>query len=409
MPRFRTRTLLLGCLVAAGLGLSALPSSAAAAAPRKAGAKAAPAAPAMDAAAQAAANAQAVAKAKAEEPDWAKEYEGRASGDIETPPKPLRFVRSEWRANRYDNGKLLTEWEVRVTDTGEAVRWGVYRRYYLNGHLAVLGAYRNGKPAGEWLWLDEAGQVMRRARQQADYEDDLSNDPLANPLSQFRNPAGRVIAEGQLKQDKPHGLWTYYYDQGEPKAQGRYLSGLPDGTWTFFYPDGEVQKQTVYALGVPDGPYRLAYPGGQEQERGQYSEGVRTGTWRRYHPNGQKQEEGEYREDRRDGEWRTWDDTGRLTVRTVYAQGVVRSETQVPPPAPPPEPLVLDDTIGPPQLYNAQGQLVNPVNEWESLINASDAEGNPLQSGPPEKRPRKIPPLSRWVSPTGGEAKSSLP
>jgi antitoxin component YwqK of YwqJK toxin-antitoxin module len=391
------------------MGLPALPHSAGAAAPRKPGAKAVSAAPATDPTAPAAANAQALAKAEAEEPDWAKDYDGRASGDIETPAKVPRFVRSEWRANRYDNGRLLTEWEVRIADTGEAVRWGVYRRYYLNGHLAVLGAYRNGKPAGEWLWLDETGQIMRRARQQADYEDDLSNDPLANPRSQFRNPTGRVIAEGQLKQDKPHGLWTYYYDQGKPKAQGRYLTGLPDGAWTFFYPDGQVQKQTVYALGVPNGPYRLAYPGGQERERGQYNEGVRTGVWRTYYANGQAQQEGAYREDQRDGEWKTWDDTGRLTARTVYAQGVVRNEVKLPAPAEPPEPLVLDDSIGPPAVYNAQGQLVNPVHDWESPANASDAEGNPIQVGPPEKRPRKVPPLSRWTSPTGGEAKSSLP
>src|SRR5579863_5106696 len=255
---------------------------------------------------RAAANAKAIAEAVAREPDWSKEYHGHESGDVVPRKTPERFVRSEWRANRFPDGKLLTEWEVRILESGEADRWGVYRRYFPNGRLAVLGAYRDDRPAGVWMWMDEAGQVMRRARQQADYEDDLASDPLSNPHSQFRNTAGVLIAEGQLKQDKPHGLWMYYYDNGAPKAQGRYLSGLADGPWSTFYPDGQIESQVTYALGVPSGTYWSAYPEGQDAVRGQYDEGVRTGVWRTYWHDGQLGEEGAYREDQRDGIWKAW-------------------------------------------------------------------------------------------------------
>lgn len=391
---------LMGGLVAAALIGTAPARPAVAAKPRAAS----PATPSPSAA-------RAIAQAKAEEPDWAKDYAGHATGDIEQPAKTPRFVRREWRANRFDDGKLLTEWEVRIGAGGEVARWGVYRRYHPNGRLAVLGAYRNGKPAGEWLWLDETGQVMRRARQQADYEDDLSNDPLASPRSQFRNPAGKVIAEGQLKGNKPHGLWMYFYDQGMPKAQGRYLTGLPDGVWAYFYPDGQIEKQLAFALGVPNGPYRIAYPGGQEEERGQYNAGVRTGVWRAYHPNGQKREEGAYREDVRDGEWKTWDEDGRLTGRVGYARGVVQSEVKIQPPPGPPAPLVSESIIEPPVLYDANGTPLNAQFDWDSPAFASDADGNPVPLQPPQpsRRRGRTPPLSRWTSPTAGEAKSSLP
>jgi len=372
----------------------------------RAAAKAQAAAAKAEAARAAAEKAEAAAKAL--EPDWSKDYEGKGSGDVE-PWKPRRFVCGEWRANRFSDGRLLTEWEVRLTDTGEVVRWGIYRRYYPSGRLAVLGAYRNDRPAGVWMWIDETGQVQRRARQQAEYEDDLASDPLANPRSQFRNSVGKVIAEGQLKQDKPHGLWLYLYDNGAPKAQGRYLTGLPDGTWSYFFPDGEVEKQVAYALGVPHGPYRLSYTGGQEQERGQYDEGVRTGIWRIYYSNGQEREVGAYREDRRDGEWKSFDDEGRLTALTLYAQGVVKRETQIPPPPGPPEPLVSDvDALTPPRILDAQGRTVQRVEDWDSPAKASDADGRPIPLTPPPRRPPP-PPLSRWTSPTGGESKSSLP
>jgi antitoxin component YwqK of YwqJK toxin-antitoxin module len=373
-----------------------------------------------DVAAQARAKAKAgpepaVAAAQADEPDWAKDYDGHASGDIVTPAKPRRWLRSEWRANRYPDGRTLTEWEVRLAATDdpanptEAVRWGVYRRYHPNGRLAVLGAYRNGKAAGEWVWLDESGQVLRRAKQTAEYQDDLANDPLSSPNSTFRNTAGVVIAEGQLKQDKPHGLWTYSYDNGAPKAQGRYLSGLPEGLWSYFYPDGELEKQMTYALGVPIGPYRVTFPSGLDRERGQYDAGVRTGVWRTFFDDGRVREEGAYREDRRDGEWKAWNDDGLLVTRTIYTQGAVTQTIAVPPPPAPPGPMVSDvEALNPPVVFDDAGHPVKRVEAWDNPANATDADGNPIPLTPPR---RKAPPpsLSRWTSPTSGQSKATLP
>ena len=399
--------LLLGCLAVAGLALPAAPAQALTFTQRLAAERTQAEA---DEKARQAARVKAIAAAQAEEPDWSRDYAGHGSGDIEAPAQVPRFVRSEWRANRYADGTLLTEWEVRITAAGEAVRWGIYRRYHANGRLAVLGTYRNARPAGQWLWLDETGQIQRKARQQAEYEDDLANDPVSSPRSQFRNTAGQLVAEGQLKQDKPHGLWVYFYGSGAPKAQGRYLTGIPDGTWSYFHPEGQVEQQVRFALGVPNGPYRLTYPGGQEQERGQYNAGVRTGLWQTFHPNGQKREEGAYREDLRDGEWKTWDDTGRLSARTLYAQGVARQEVQIAAPPPPPEPLVSDaDALTPPRLFDAQGRPLRPEADWDSAAQASDADGHPVPLGPPPRRKTPDAPLSRWTSPTGGEAKTSLP
>jgi antitoxin component YwqK of YwqJK toxin-antitoxin module len=364
--------------------------------------------PAARAKALAAARAKAIADAKANEPDWSKEYSGHESGDIETPLIRRRYVRAEWRSNLLPDGKLLTEWEVQITNAGEAVRWGIYRRYHPNGRLAVLGAYRENRPVGVWVWMDEAGQVMRRAHQLAEYEDDLASAPISNPRSQFKNPAGAVVAEGLLKHDKPHGLWMYYYDNGAPKAQGRYLSGLPDGLWSYFYPDGQVQRQSTFALGVPAGLFRTAYADGQDLERGEYDAGVRTGVWRTFFPNGQKREEGYFREDRRDGEWLTWDDTGRLVTRTLYAQGVVTREIAAPRHEPR-QPLVSDaEAVNPPRVFDSGGRPIRPEDAWDDPAKASDADGKPVSRTLPRRR-APPPPLSRWTSPTGGESKPTLP
>ncbi len=332
-------------------------------------------------------------RGRAPEPDWAKAFDGHESSDVDTPDVEPRFVRSEWRSNQYDGGAVRNQWEVRITDSGQAVRYGVFRRYYPAGTLEVLGAYKNGRPTGIWTWYDENGTLIREARQGA-IEEELRGAALRSPLSVFRTPSGQPLAEGQLKHDKGHGRWVYYYSNGAPRAEGAFQTGVPEGLWQSYYPNGEIEQQVHFSLGVPDGPYRRAYPGGQEQERGQYEQGLRTGLWRSYYENAQEQERGQYQEDRREGEWDFWSESGELIRRTVYRNG--EAVEQLPLPAKPPEPEAVipdvDALPNPPRIYDENGGQIRTRENYD-----------PAPAKPPVLHPRPPPPapLSQWRTPAG--------
>jgi antitoxin component YwqK of YwqJK toxin-antitoxin module len=301
-------------------------------------------------------------------------------------PPPVTYPHVEWRGTAYADGAKETEWQVLVKAPGAAIRHGVFRRYHPNGRLALLGRYRDNEPVGVWSWLDDRGGLLRQARQGTDYDEEIVGASLHSPLSVYRNTAGRVTAEGLIKQGGPHGRWIYYHDNGAPKAEGEYLTGAPQGVWTYYYPDGQIERQMRFELGVPHGDFRGAYPSGQERERGTYDQGVRTGIWRTYHPNGQLQEQGEYREDLREGEWRSWDEAGQLTGRTLYSRGVAAQALPLPQVKREPEPLIpdLEALPVPPHVYGPDGQPIRRFDE--------DA----AQAPPRPQRPPRPAPLSRW-------------
>ena len=190
-------------------------------------------------------------------------------------PPPLTYPRVEWRSTQYDDGKLQNEWQVLLKSPEESVRNGIFRRYHPNGRLALLGYYRDNEPAGVWSWLDDRGNLLRQARQGADFEDEITGEEARSPLSIFRTPAGIATAEGQMKADAPHGHWVFYFPNGAPKAEGNFLTGAADGEWNYYHPNGQIDRQMRFALGVPNGDFRSAYPDGQERERGRDGRGER--------------------------------------------------------------------------------------------------------------------------------------
>jgi antitoxin component YwqK of YwqJK toxin-antitoxin module len=263
----------------------------------------------------------------------------------------------EVRENTYPDGTLRTQWQVRVSADGTAVRHGRLLRYHPNGQIAVRGAYRDGRPSGVWTWFDERGHALRSAVPQGDYDEVLSGRDLENPNSVYYDLKGRKLAEGLRKYDKPHGLWSYYHPDGSVAAQGRYVDGLPDGRWVFYFRTGQVERQEDYKLGVPDGEVLRGWPNGQEQLEGRVEQGLRVGRWRTWFKNGQVESDGHYQEDRREGEWRFWDAQGKLVAHQRYAAGRLAEELPLPAPRVGPPPVLPDARLLPfrPRIYDESG------------------------------------------------------
>lgn len=60
---------------------------------------------------------------------------------------------------------------------------------------------------------------------------------------------GQVELLGQIKDGKPDGLNTEWYDNGQKKQQISFKSGVPEGTWTRWYDNGQKKKESQYESG----------------------------------------------------------------------------------------------------------------------------------------------------------------
>ncbi|MBI3992494.1 MAG: hypothetical protein HY342_04410 [Candidatus Lambdaproteobacteria bacterium] len=268
-------------------------------------------------------------------------------------------ARADLRENRYPDGALMTQWEVRY-EAGEVFRDGEFRRYHPGGALALQAYYRHNEPVGVWTWFDAEGNVMRRVRHEQGRRVLLDNGEFLQPEHVFRDPAGRIKAEGIMKFDKPHGPWRFYFPDGSLQVKGAYVTGVADGLWITYQRNGQMIRRETYRLGILHGEFRRAFDNGLEAERGSYDEGLRSGLWRTWYANGQLETEGYFREDLREGEWRFYAQDGTLLRRTVYRVDTPINDLPLPKPAETLAPIIPDPHALPfaPRLYDENGRRI---------------------------------------------------
>lgn len=85
-----------------------------------------------------------------------------------------------------------------------------------------------------------------------------------------------------------------YYDNKHKRVEGEYKDGKKDGKWTYWYENGRLWSEGYF--------------------KNDMSHGLRT-TW---HENGNKYIEGEFREGLRIGEWKFWSEEGELIKTKDY-------------------------------------------------------------------------------------------
>jgi len=54
---------------------------------------------------------------------------------------------------------------------------------------------------------------------------------------------GTVAQRGNLKNNKPDGIWSSYDSDGNLAMRGRYVEGKKEGTWLFWHADRLIQVE----------------------------------------------------------------------------------------------------------------------------------------------------------------------
>ena len=115
--------------------------------------------------------------------------------------------------------------------------------------------------------------------------------------------------------------WTFYKPNGKKEKQGKMVNGKEEGNWTFFDENGIKERETEHKSGVEEGIYSLWYENGQKKEEGPYLVNVRIGKWTWWYETGARWREGNYLNGERDGSWIFWKKDGSLWKEQVYNNG----------------------------------------------------------------------------------------
>jgi len=197
-----------------------------------------------------------------------------------------------------------------VDDLGQ--KQGKWIKTYQNGNTRYEGQFRNDKPYGTFTFYYEAGAVKAVNR--------FSDDGLIAEAQTF-HPNGKLMAEGNYLNQKKHGLWKYYSDLDEKLvAQEKYSKGELDGESINYYPEtGNSLEIVFYTKGELDGPYKKYFPDGQTlMTEGFYKNGLLEGEFLSYHPDGKIQTRGQYTKGIQTGKWEYFDEDGNLLTEEQF-------------------------------------------------------------------------------------------
>ena len=136
--------------------------------------------------------------------------------------------------NTYDNGNISSISYHNKTSNGiEKIR---YEAYYENGQKKQEGDYKDGKGYGLWTWWDENGQKEREGTYKDGKGYGLWTSWYENGQKYERN----------LNDGKRDGLTTEWYSNGTKKYEGKYKDGKEVGKWTHYYGDGTIKEVKEY-------------------------------------------------------------------------------------------------------------------------------------------------------------------
>jgi antitoxin component YwqK of YwqJK toxin-antitoxin module len=206
---------------------------------------------------------------------------------------PPTIVVRDVHTDKYPDGKSRVERQIARYSDDHRESDGFYREFYPNGTKFIEGQYRNGRQEGEWSYYYDNGQLNRKVTYQ----------------------------NGRL-----HGAWERFRADGTLAAKHSYENGLRHGAWLTYDATGkQLLQEEHYNKSKPDGTMKAWYPDGKPKLEIGMKDGKRHGKSIQYDESGKKIVEANFVEDKLDGQTMRVGTDGKQVIQE-YKNGLLVSE-----------------------------------------------------------------------------------
>ncbi len=190
---------------------------------------------------------------------------------------------------------------------------GKWRAYHNNGVLRYVGQFEKGKPAGEFKYFFDSGDLQSVLN--------FESSEIANARLFYQT--GDLMAEGKYVNQKRDGLWISYGGGNVKLEQGAYELGLKTGVWKTYFLNGQVSSESEFDKDVKVGTFKMYHPSGKLKQESIYVDGKLNGLATFYKTDGKKFLKGLYLNDRRDKRWIYYDENMKIEKVLLYEEGVL--------------------------------------------------------------------------------------
>lgn len=191
------------------------------------------------------------------------------------------------------------------------LRQGKWEKRQANGRLIYEGQFKDDKPIGEWKRYHPGGQLKALMV----YKGDSAHTQL---FDEWR----KKLSEGIFVNQKKEGTWKIYKN-GVKVAEEGYSAGIRNGISRKFYDSGQLMEESDWQNDRQSGNYEVFYKSGEPYIQCKMVNGTRNGLFLIYFLNGRQQLVGEYKNDLRHGEWKYYNEQGELLYVLNYQEGVL--------------------------------------------------------------------------------------
>ena len=202
---------------------------------------------------------------------------------------------------------------------GEGRKQGPWKkRYQKSAHFIYEGQFKNDKPFGEFTYYYQSGNIKAKVKF-------LKGGEIAYN-TMYHESSGYVMAIGKYVNKQKDSLWVYYDNKGYIKSQENYKAGKLDGQRVVYYEPlhGKtvVAKYELYTNGLRHGQVKEYYPNSKLKMEGTYKSGNLEGTVKYYYGNGKLERIERYKHAVKHGWWIFFDEkTGKQLASELFWEG----------------------------------------------------------------------------------------
>jgi len=199
--------------------------------------------------------------------------------------------------------------EVNQTDA-QGKKQGVWKKYHSNGLMRYTGTFKDDKPVGLFKYYYDSGKLQAKISH-------FGNESYAN----IYYPIGAVKSTGKYINQKKDSLWTYYDVKGHKTATEYYTEGVKNGVCKIYYTDGTVAEEKEYLNDFEKGSWKQYFSNGKLKRMCFYIKGSLEGKAYFYTSDGKKRIVGHYFHGTRNGDWIYFKPDGSAERKETYYRG----------------------------------------------------------------------------------------
>ena len=191
---------------------------------------------------------------------------------------------------------------------------GKWSKSYPNGQIQYEGQFKDDRETGTFTYYNQDGSIAQTIEYKAD---------TGHATAYYKNK--KVMSRGTYVDRKKNGLWQYFTEKGRKIKEETFEMGVKNGEERLWDKQGNLLEKVNYENGVRQGEcYQYMYSDGYCIY--DVKEGKKNGRYTCYYESKKKKAEGNYVNDDKEGEWVFYSEDGQVLKRQIWKADRLQDE-----------------------------------------------------------------------------------